>query len=325
MIDLDDRRTLEKDLLHSAELKKKIRGSRTLAENWYAAFCNNEFYLTEDTSVRWTCSWRYAAKILADVHQEGDYFDWFLSGNEGKIVDAVRDDLFSLGWSVIETFNERDEEWQALQPTLMRTGIDLPPVNTARGEFRIGIIGEAGSGKDTLAQALHEEFPSIRAFAFADDLKIMTANMLTETFHRHNITMSYPKYFVEDINEYRDELRGLWQWFGTDLIRAKLPYYWVNRVAMKMRRSLSAGRFVVTDCRFQNERDWLKHNGALIIKVTGRSRGNVPVHASETEVSQLVADLTYENTGTIEDMKDWVRKIVVPALRTVDSASGVLS
>lgn len=302
---------LEDDLINSEAIKKKIRSSNATACKWYAALCNNTFYYTTDTAKHWSCSWRYAAKIIADIYRNGDYLDWFLSGDEGVVAPEVRDDLFALGWSVMEEFRP-DDSWSKATADIMQHGISLSPVNA--GEFRIGLIGGAGSGKDTMAQIFQEEFPSIRALAFADDLKLMSAKMLNSAFYANNITLSYPEFYVEDINEYRNELRGLWQWFGTDLIRAKLPYYWINRVAVKINKSKSLGHFVITDCRFKNERDWLKDNGFLLIKITGRNRENTPVHSSEIELTNLESDLVYENTGTIDDMRAWVQSVVSPLL-----------
>lgn len=106
------------------------------AQHIYAALCNNDFQkndvfpiLTEKT---WSCSWRYAGGIVADIRQEGDYIDWYCSGIRGKedmldeefqqltkdqqehylqikayvsesvVTDEVRQDLFNMGWLVLE-------------------------------------------------------------------------------------------------------------------------------------------------------------------------------------------------------------------------------
>lgn len=110
---------LEYDLRSSEYIVEKCK-NRAYAQNIYAALCNNEFIkndvipiLTEET---WSCTWRYAGGIVADLTGEGDYLDWYCSGirhddgeltslyvGEGDITDEVKDDLFKLGWLVVDT------------------------------------------------------------------------------------------------------------------------------------------------------------------------------------------------------------------------------
>lgn len=117
---------LEWDLVTTDWVLEKARTKESYAQNIYAALCNNEFQkldvipiLTEKT---WSCSWRYAGGIVADMRQEGDYIDWYCSGMggqiqdyegeethdewskrtgyvpEGKITDEIREDFKRLGW-----------------------------------------------------------------------------------------------------------------------------------------------------------------------------------------------------------------------------------
>jgi hypothetical protein len=110
---------LEYDLRSSEYIVEKCK-NKAYAQNIYAALCNNEFIkndvmqiLREDT---WGCTWRYAGGIVADLVGEGDYMDWYCSGirhddgeltslyvGEGDITDEIKDDLFKLGWLVVDT------------------------------------------------------------------------------------------------------------------------------------------------------------------------------------------------------------------------------
>ena len=81
---------------------------------------------------RWSCSWRHAGGIIADMQEKGDYIDWYCSGirdtrtlsaseiavlteqeqlaytagngyvSEGCVTDEIKKDLKKLGWSVLE-------------------------------------------------------------------------------------------------------------------------------------------------------------------------------------------------------------------------------
>ena len=118
---------LEYDLLTTDWILEKVRNSDAYAQNLYAAICNNDFQkremwplLAEQT---WGASWRYAGGIIADMRQEGDYIDWYCSGirgplvdsdvtnenfndkgyvSEGVVTDEIRDDLYKLGWLVVD-------------------------------------------------------------------------------------------------------------------------------------------------------------------------------------------------------------------------------
>lgn len=126
---------LEWDLRTTDWILEKVRSRDDYAQNLYAAMCNNGFIRLEVIPVlkeeEWSCSWRYAGGIIADMRQEGDYIDWYCSGirdigvyapakeneeftdeqkarlavvekyvGEGHITDEIRNDLQRLGWAV---------------------------------------------------------------------------------------------------------------------------------------------------------------------------------------------------------------------------------
>lgn len=127
---------MEHDLRTTDWILEKVRTDATYAQNLYAAMCNNDFVkildenspetihkiLREDMP-RWSCSWRYAGGIIADMREEGDYIDWYCSGirnngddgegidtkydsrkyvSESVVTDEIRADLQRLGWLVKE-------------------------------------------------------------------------------------------------------------------------------------------------------------------------------------------------------------------------------
>ena len=114
---------MEYDLRSSKELCDKVKESDNYAQNLYAAMCNRQFQKLDVIPVlkdeRWSCSWRHAGGIIADMRMEGDYIDWYCSGigdglgngdttgikeyvSESVVTDEIREDLKQLGWIVLD-------------------------------------------------------------------------------------------------------------------------------------------------------------------------------------------------------------------------------
>ena len=107
---------LERDLRSTWWLVEKVQAKNTYAQHLYAALCNNEF-APRDTwailqNITWSCTWRYAGGIIADIRGSGDYLDWYCSGGfmhgpdwemaeEGCIVPEVEHDINNIGWLII--------------------------------------------------------------------------------------------------------------------------------------------------------------------------------------------------------------------------------
>jgi hypothetical protein len=114
---------LERDLRSTWWVVEKVQAKEIYAQNLYATLCNNEF-APKDTwailqNIKWSCTWRYAGGIIADMQQQGDYIDWYCSGigdglgngdsdgargyvGEGLVTDEIQQDLKALGWIVVD-------------------------------------------------------------------------------------------------------------------------------------------------------------------------------------------------------------------------------
>ena len=126
---------MEYDLRSTDWILDKVRASEVYAQHLYAAMCNNEFQKLEVMPIlrdeKWSCSWRYAGGIVADMRMTGDYIDWYCSGIKGDsytdddletlnqesqerfeivkqfvgesyVTDEIRSDLKRLGWIVVD-------------------------------------------------------------------------------------------------------------------------------------------------------------------------------------------------------------------------------
>ena len=101
--DLDwQKNNLEYDLRTTDWILGKARHSVTYAQNLYAALCNNQFQKAEMWPIlkdqRWSCTWRHAGGIVADMTVKGDYMD-------STVTEEIEADLLKLGWITI-----KDEE-----------------------------------------------------------------------------------------------------------------------------------------------------------------------------------------------------------------------
>ena len=109
---------LEFDLRTTSWVIQKCR-SDSYAQNLYAALCNMRWQKRDILPVLkseyWSCSWRSAGGIVADIQGKGDYIDWYCSGigdglgngdatgvkgyvPEGTVTDEIENDLYVLGW-----------------------------------------------------------------------------------------------------------------------------------------------------------------------------------------------------------------------------------
>ena len=109
---------LEEDIRACDWMLKKVQDRETYAQNLYAAMCNNVFQRNEVwprlKDEYWSCSWRSAGGIVAELRGQGDYIDWYCSGiigvgeadsfqgyvSESTVTDEIRQDLFDIGWTV---------------------------------------------------------------------------------------------------------------------------------------------------------------------------------------------------------------------------------
>jgi len=126
---------MEYDLRTNEMIANKC-SDRVYAQHLYAALCNNDFIKNDVwpilTDKRWSCSWRHAGGIIANIREEGDYIDWYCSGikdmtdldddqfreltkeqqlehlekhafvSESTVTDEIRQDLLTLGWLVAD-------------------------------------------------------------------------------------------------------------------------------------------------------------------------------------------------------------------------------
>jgi len=122
-------RDLYEDLIATPWIVEKVQARKDYAQHVYAALCNMRWQPADVLPILkdeyWTCSWRSAGGLVANVLGKGDYMDWYCSGigdglgngdadrtrgyvPEGTVTDEIREDFATMGWTPSEWPKEKD-------------------------------------------------------------------------------------------------------------------------------------------------------------------------------------------------------------------------
>lgn len=164
----------------------------------------------------------------------------------------------------------------------------------------VALTGLAGCGKSTAAQVFLDA--GWKRVKFASPLKDMCRAMgMTDDMiegHLKETPIDWlggktPRYVMQTI--------------GTDWGRKMVSEgLWVDLATRDIRTALSAGHnVIVDDCRFQNEADAIRALGGAVVALVGRG-GIAGSHESESGVG---ADIVYDNTGTVDELRGFFRYV----------------
>lgn len=208
----------------------------------------------------------------------------------------------------------------------------------------IGITGLIGSGKDTIAAHLVEQYGYER-YSWATPLKDMTATVFGWDRDMLEGTTPEQRAQREQVDPWWDKKlnkyglvspRWALQYIGTEVMRNTLhPDIWV---LAGMHRIEGKPNVVISDTRFPNEIRAIREMGGVVWNVR---RGPMPewyedlkewiwlnknaagawppnymdkkwpnVHASEYSWVGTEFDAVFENNGTIEDLKEKVDSVI---------------
>ncbi len=199
----------------------------------------------------------------------------------------------------------------------------------------IAFTGSAGTGKDTAADILvtHCGFTKL---AFADALRSevqaafnVPAELLTRRDLKEMPTAALALVECTDMGfigalARADMTRGLellcvWikrplsprqvmQLWGTEYRRAQRVNYWLELLRNRIRQLHALdgrSRFVITDCRFENEAAMIRAMGGVVWQIT---RTDVqPVegqHASATDGTKLHPSVVIDNSSTLHSLRE---------------------
>jgi hypothetical protein len=100
--------------------------------------------------------------------------------------------------------------------------------------------------------------------------------------------------------------RRVWQHFGTEVGRKLVKdSIWLDLVPT------GSDNLVITDVRFENESEFLRDKGGIIVHVFRdnkvRSVGGIENHQSEAGIEKHPKDYVLMNTGSLDDLQDKVK------------------
>jgi dephospho-CoA kinase len=151
----------------------------------------------------------------------------------------------------------------------------------------IGLMGLAGSGKDTAAEVLYNY--GYARYAFADRVKNLAWR------------------FGWDGN--KDERgRALLQNIGM-AGRQYDPETWIKYVELLIEKGEDSRLIVFTDVRFQNEADYIRSKGGIIVRIV-RPGIIAENHESELKQCEVAADIEIVNDGTIDDLHSKIKQLI---------------
>lgn len=173
----------------------------------------------------------------------------------------------------------------------------------------IGLIGQKGSGKDTLSDYIKTNFDNYVSYSFADPLKDVC-----HILFGIDRTVLYGN--QEDKEKIVDGLqvstRKVLQSIGTDLFRNKLidvlpelkdvfgkDSIWIYSFRQWYEKNKDKN-VIVSDVRFLNEAECIRELGGILIFIDRKDKNENDKHESEQELKKIKYDFLIQNNRTLE-------------------------
>jgi hypothetical protein len=175
----------------------------------------------------------------------------------------------------------------------------------------IGFTGVAGSGKDTAANWLKHLY-GFKSVAFADPIRNgMRAIIGLEDKH-----FQHPDKEVV-LPEFGKSPRQMMQTLGTEWGRDCVNQdLWLILAGKKVDEYQNDGYHVaITDVRFENEAEWLRNKGGLIVHIK-RGQSSAVAHVSEAGVQATNEDWVIYNNGPLSNLYHRVEMAFMKAQAT---------
>lgn len=170
-------------------------------------------------------------------------------------------------------------------------------------QLLIGLAGRARVGKDTVARYLAAHLTLI-SYAFADPLKQAMAGMFHLTAAQlEGAEKEQPLPWLGKSPRELMQLLGT-EW-GRDLVH---PQLWLllaeQNLQLLVEHDQAMKGVVIRDVRFNNEADWIRSKGGVILHIYRPDAAAVAEHPSEAGIARCSSDFGLANDGTLEELYD---------------------
>ena len=162
----------------------------------------------------------------------------------------------------------------------------------------IGLSGYAQSGKDTVAKVLVEHYGFTRV-AFADKIRQLANEvnpLVGDSMHLNELLDEYGW----DVAKQNSYVRQFLQQLGVGARKLFGEEFWIDRALASIFQHENT---VVTDVRFVNEADMIKHQDGQLWRVKRPGINAVNSHISEHDLDSYKVDQILHNGGTVEELE----------------------
>jgi hypothetical protein len=168
----------------------------------------------------------------------------------------------------------------------------------------IGLIGDAGAGKSTIARYLESDY-EFEAVRFAGGLKKMMGALGLSLYHIEGAGKEHPTELLAGKTP-RYAMQTLGTEWGRDLIGRD---FWVQQWAREVDKHELV---VVEDCRFPNEAQAIRDAGGYIVKVVNLWQAKSSGAAHSSEHQEIKSDFTIANVkkGDLTALYDSVDEVL---------------
>lgn len=167
----------------------------------------------------------------------------------------------------------------------------------------IALTGPKGSGKDTVARMIVEQYDNVKTIAFADPIKKVIQRLFDldpsnndqyDLFKRTSVSYQLPGWHNHSVSG-RDLVREI------GMLMRGYDDFQFNAYVIDRVNAEDADIWVVTDVRFDDEFELMRNWGVPIIQIT-RPGCDYDGHATERGFADKTVDFTITNDGSLSDL-----------------------